>query len=398
LTGAPAGGVAVGQPSFTLPIDGTGFTTSSVATWNGARRPTTYVSASRIVATVDAVDLSAPGQFTIGVADTTDNCPGAGALPFGVLAVGAPTSSNLKAIQTWSTALLWHAGLGRLLVASRSGDLTRGYLFAVDPVTGRATDSIFVDPEPGRMTMTDDGKYLFIQTRALDSPQIVKRVQISPFAVVSQFSVPSNVVGLAALPGSSTSVAVADVSHITIYDDGVARPVAQGGGLFIAFGDAGRLYGLANGITPSTLTTNLVASDGVRAQQGGIDDYFASSNTSMLYRAGRLYLTSGYVLTGDRMDQVVGYIGRTATDWSVKTEDALAVDDRRGRAYEIHNGTLTAWDLNTFQALGSVKAAPAPPYPAALVFLPQAVRWGTDGLAYNDIGWLYMFRSPLVAP
>ncbi|HEX7981066.1 MAG TPA: IPT/TIG domain-containing protein, partial [Gemmatimonadaceae bacterium] len=107
LTGAPTGGTAVGQPTFTLPIDGMGFTTSSVATWNGARRPTTYVSASRIVATVDAVDLSAPGQFTIGVADTTDNCPGAGALPFGVLAVGAPTSSSLKAIQTWSTALLW---------------------------------------------------------------------------------------------------------------------------------------------------------------------------------------------------------------------------------------------------------------------------------------------------
>jgi hypothetical protein len=398
LTGAPTGGAAVGQASFALSIDGTNFTPTTVATWGTAPRPTTYVRPTRIVATIDAQDVASAGQFTIGALDTANYCRSSAGLPFTVSPIGAATSSGLKSISTWATAMLWHPGLGRLLIASRSGDLTRGYLFAVDPVTGRATDSLFVDPEPGRMAMTDDGKYLFLQTKSLDSPQLVKRVQISPLSVLSQFTVGGYIADIAAVPGSSTSVAVAEggSAKITIYDNGVARPVALGAGLSITFGDANRLYGYF-GFSPAGIATNVVASDGVRTSSS-VEGFFTGTSTYLEYHAGRLYLSSGYAFDVERMDRVLGYIGRTPADWDIKSGDALAVDDRRGRGYEIHNGRLTAWDLNTFQALGSVKAAPAPQYLPPITFLSHAVRWGTDGLAYNDMGYVYIFRSPLMVP
>ena len=397
MSGAPTGGVAAGQATFTLPIDGTAFNANTVGTWNGVPRPTKLVRPTRLVVTIDAQDVASPGQFTVGVVDTTNQCAAGAGLPFTVSAAGAPAVSNLKALETWATAMLWHAGRQRLLVASRSGELTRGYLFAVDPVSGRATDSIFIDPEPGRMTMTDDGKYLFIEAQAFDSPGVVKRVQISPFMILSQFTVAGDVWDLAAMPGSSTSVAVSGSGGIAIYDNGVARPAtALGYWVSLAFGDATRLYAYADN-TPAALSTNIVSASGVQKtsdEEGG----FTGTSTYLEHHAGRLYLSSGYVFDAEATDKVLGYIGRSPTDWDVKSGDALAVDDRRGRAYEIHNGTLTAWDLNTFQALGKVKAAPAPLYPPPANFWSRAVRWGSDGLAFNDVGFLYMFRSTLVVP
>jgi hypothetical protein len=396
LTGAPTGAVATGQPSFALSIDGSGFTPTTVASWGATRRPTRYLSPTRIVATIDAQDVAAPNKVTISAVDTVDFCRSTSGLPFEVLAIGAATSSDLKSIATTATALLWHAGTGRLLVTSRAGDLTADYLFAIDPATGRATDSLLIGHEPGRMTMTDDGKFLFVQVNTLDTPQIVKRVQISPLAVLSQFTVGGSISDLAAVPGSNTSVAVVRGGGVAVYDSDIARPVAQGGGESITFGDAGLIYGYA-GYSPAAIWTNALSADGVRVRSE-VEGFFTGTNTYLRYRAGRLYLSSGYVFDVNQMDEIAGYIGRAPTDWDVKSGDALVVDDRRGRAYEIHNGRLTAWDLNSFQPIGSVKVAPAPQYGPYVFFLSDAARWGADGLAYHDLNALYIFRSPLIAP
>lgn len=397
VTAAPTGGAAVGQPSFTLTLDGTGFNSTTLATWGGASRPTMYVRPTRIIASIDAQDVARAGQFTLGALDTLTYCRSSATLDFTVYPVGASTSSDLKTISALTTAMLWHPGIGRLLITSRSGNLTRGYLSAVDPVTGRTTDSVFVDQEPGRMAMTDDGKYLFMQARSLDSQQLVKKVQISPLAVLSQFAVPGGVMDIAVAPGSSTSVAVARTNgRITIYDDGVARPVADGVGYSLTFADAARVFGYLD-FSPASITANLLASDGIRATTS-VRGFFTGINTYLEHHAGRLYLSSGYAFDIEEMNRVLGYIGRTPTDWDIKSGDALAVDHRRGRAYEIHNGTLTAWDLNSFKPIGSVKAAPAPKNLPSVMFLSRAVRWGTDGLAFNDNDYVHIFRSPLIVP
>ncbi len=51
----------------TLTLTGSGFTADSVARWNGADRPTTYVTTTQLTMTVPPADLASPGTATITV-------------------------------------------------------------------------------------------------------------------------------------------------------------------------------------------------------------------------------------------------------------------------------------------------------------------------------------------
>ncbi len=56
-----------GTPQFTLTIDGTNFFAASTVKWNGSTRPTTYVSPTRITATIPATDIVSQGTATVTV-------------------------------------------------------------------------------------------------------------------------------------------------------------------------------------------------------------------------------------------------------------------------------------------------------------------------------------------
>lgn len=61
----------IGVPSVLVTVNGGGFTTGSVVRWNGANRPTTYVSASQLRVTLPGSDLSADSIGAITVANGT---------------------------------------------------------------------------------------------------------------------------------------------------------------------------------------------------------------------------------------------------------------------------------------------------------------------------------------
>jgi hypothetical protein len=52
---------------FSLTVNGIGFTTGSVVRWNGSDRPTTFVSSTRLTASIYAADVSTIGDFLITV-------------------------------------------------------------------------------------------------------------------------------------------------------------------------------------------------------------------------------------------------------------------------------------------------------------------------------------------
>ena len=66
ITGFPQGLVA-GAPGATLTVDGRGFAFRSVVRWNGADRPTTWVSPTRVTAQLSAADVARPGPQTVTV-------------------------------------------------------------------------------------------------------------------------------------------------------------------------------------------------------------------------------------------------------------------------------------------------------------------------------------------
>ena len=98
VTALTPSGAIKGDPSFDLIVDGTGFTPASVARWQGAVRPTTYVSRTRLKVAIAAADVAAAGSATLTV---FNHVPGGGTSPGKVFPVAnmfldVPLSSLLR--------------------------------------------------------------------------------------------------------------------------------------------------------------------------------------------------------------------------------------------------------------------------------------------------------------
>ena len=59
-----------GDPAFTLTVNGTGFTSSSVVYWNGTSRPTTFVMANQLTAQISAADVANAATVPVYVRTT----------------------------------------------------------------------------------------------------------------------------------------------------------------------------------------------------------------------------------------------------------------------------------------------------------------------------------------
>src|SRR5690606_16803279 len=93
---APSAAVA-GSEGLVLTVTGSDFVPSSTVQWNGVTRPTTYVSAGELRATLTAADLAEPGSVPVTVSTPA---PGGGtSVPqtFAITeAAPAPTISALS--------------------------------------------------------------------------------------------------------------------------------------------------------------------------------------------------------------------------------------------------------------------------------------------------------------
>jgi len=67
LTALSPNSAAPGGPGFTLTATGSNFVAGSVVTWNGASRPTTFVSATQLTASIPASDIASAGQASVAV-------------------------------------------------------------------------------------------------------------------------------------------------------------------------------------------------------------------------------------------------------------------------------------------------------------------------------------------
>jgi YVTN family beta-propeller protein len=86
-----------GSGAFTLTVNGTSFVDGSVVKWNGSNRATTYVSASRLTAIINASDIASPGTANITVFNPL---PGGGTSGARTFTVNAPVSPE----STWYLA------------------------------------------------------------------------------------------------------------------------------------------------------------------------------------------------------------------------------------------------------------------------------------------------------
>jgi Subtilase family len=82
----PAAAVA-GDPEFNLTVTGSSFTTGSIVQWKGLNRPTTYLSATRLNATIPASDIAVKGSAAVRVFTPA---PGGGISGSRIFSITAP--------------------------------------------------------------------------------------------------------------------------------------------------------------------------------------------------------------------------------------------------------------------------------------------------------------------
>ena len=90
LTGLSPGQAQAGSPAFTLTVAGAGFANDAVVRWNGANRPTTFVSRTQLRAEIQASDIATEGAAGVRVFN-----PGAGGGESGAVTfvIGTPVAS-----------------------------------------------------------------------------------------------------------------------------------------------------------------------------------------------------------------------------------------------------------------------------------------------------------------
>jgi hypothetical protein len=154
----------VGGAGFTLTVNGTSFVNTSTVLWKGASRPTTFVSATKLTATIPASDIASTGTAAVTVANPA---PGGGtsspALTFSInnpvpnatsLSPASATAGGGKFTLTVNggsfvsgASVLWNgAGLTTTFVSSAKLTATVPAADTANPGTAAVTVS---NPAPG---------------------------------------------------------------------------------------------------------------------------------------------------------------------------------------------------------------------------------------------------------
>jgi subtilisin len=193
---SPTTGVA-GVPAFALTVNGSNFRSSSVIRWNGASRPTTFVSATQLRATVGASDVAAAGSAQVTVFTPAPGGGQSSALIFVVqpaptLTVSATTVNPGTAVTV--TLAGGFGGSGDWLALAPASSPDTYYLQFTNVGTGVTTRTWTVTmpgtPGPYEFRLIKDGAV----TRAATSPTVTVT---APVLTVSATAV---------VPGASVTV------------------------------------------------------------------------------------------------------------------------------------------------------------------------------------------------
>ncbi|HZJ46426.1 MAG TPA: IPT/TIG domain-containing protein [Pyrinomonadaceae bacterium] len=136
LTSLSSTSAVVGDIGFTLTVNGFNFVSGASVRWNGSARPTTFVDATRVTATISTADLSTVGHFPVTVLNPT---PGGGTSASIMFNVDAATSTKTAQFSVASMNSSESAGDIHVTV-TRSGDLSTEATVDYHTVDGTATE------------------------------------------------------------------------------------------------------------------------------------------------------------------------------------------------------------------------------------------------------------------
>ena len=112
LSGFSPAMVTSGGPGFTLTVSGSGFVNSSVVRWNGADRPTTYASETRLTAAITREDIATPRRSSVTVFTPGPGGGTSAAQEFAVIALTTASAASFSSGPLAAGAIVAAFGVG----------------------------------------------------------------------------------------------------------------------------------------------------------------------------------------------------------------------------------------------------------------------------------------------
>jgi hypothetical protein len=215
---------SLGSPSvqaqngpMTVTVYGANFYPASVIAINGMAQPTQYFNGQELQATVGAPLNNAIGEVSVTVVNTA---------PGGGISTAAPLTRYL-ALHLSAGFLTTVPGSTLLYATIPSSSLVNpNSVVSIDPATLAVSAPIQVGANPGVITASNDGKYLFL---AANQDQTVQRINLGTRAVDRTFPFPPNpscpgcfpqtVSDLKGVPGSPLQFILALQGVMALYND-----------------------------------------------------------------------------------------------------------------------------------------------------------------------------------
>jgi uncharacterized repeat protein (TIGR01451 family) len=202
--------VQAGSDTWTLTVNGSGFSSASTVLWNGTELPTTLVSSGQLTATVDAFLVKQLGWSLVSVSTAAPGGGRSAALPLSIYQL-LNVPANAMKYDPFTRKLY-------AVLPSTSASLTGNSIVAIDPATGSVGTPISVGSEPNLLSETSDGKYMYV---GLSGAKALGRFNLMNQSLDLTVPLPANAtyqggsaaaIAIATVPGSDTSLALEDDS------------------------------------------------------------------------------------------------------------------------------------------------------------------------------------------
>jgi hypothetical protein len=391
--------VNAGNPDLILTVNGSNFLPNSVVEWNGLVLPTNFLSDSHLEAQIPASKLAAPGIAAIGVLNPA---PGGGfstLLPFAI-------NYQPMVVNQLANDMIWDATHKVIYLSVPSLASSHGNTIAtLNPATGSIQSTEFAGSEPDVLALSDDDQFLYA---GVDGASSVQRFSLPNLLPDIKYSLgagpypegPYFGVDLQVAPGMPHTTAVSRgaftvspvaLGGMAIFDDATMRSTVanSSGDLFdsLQWGSDTAIYAINNEISNFDFYSLTVNSNGVTRNKD-YQNEFSSFYVGMHYDrgTGRVYTDDGYVINpanGQRVGvfQASGYM---VPDSSLNRAFFL------GQIFGLPatSFVIESFDLTTFAPIAAITI------PNVRGFPLRFIRWGANGLAFNDdAGFIYVVND-----
>jgi len=396
-----------GAPNLTLTVNGSNFSSDSVVNWNNTSLPTTFVNPNQLTATVAASLMANPGFDDITVSNPSPGGGTSGSLPF---TLGQSVALNANDIVFDPFTRKIYAS-----VPSAAPQVAGNSIVSIDPLTGTLGNPIFIGSEPTRLSLSDDGKYLYA---VLSGANAVRRLDLTTLTAGTQFVTVSTLFGsftasdLAVMPGDPNVVATVGYSDgIQVWDvtnsGATSRPLTKGlvndvyEGSVLAWGDSTNLYSNDEGLSPSSFHRFVVGSASFAETDS---TYLDAVNGTITYAGGLIYADGGAVvdpsLVPPTTPELVGRFYSPAGGYHAVDTATNRIFFLSGNNYGVNSRIISAFDTSRFTLLQTTEIDGL----TGDAF--DLIRWGSDGLAFrtatdfwgNGTGRIVLLHGSAVLP